>query len=300
MIPRFNSGRRNFLKFAGTLGLLTAAPAYAFDIFKVLDPEGTSEDIQKAKQIFQGTGNILASTKELDFESELAIGESLALEGFRRFGMPKENKNLQKYVNLVGNSVARNSTRPKIPYHFVVIDSPLYNAFACPGGIIFVSATLCKSMKSEAELASVLAHEIAHVCHKHALKSIKRAKFLEGVTKITTANMKGEEGRKFKDMIGGLQDILFERGLDKKMEFEADFSGMAFAYRTGYTPKGLVNVLRMLKQKEQAATKKGSWFSTHPPLSDRIGKCSHRMGRYPDSSSLATVQSRFNTYRRFF
>jgi predicted Zn-dependent protease len=75
---------------------------------------------------------------------------------------------------------------------------------------------------------------------------------------------------------------------------------MAFAYRTGYTPKGLVNVLRMLKQKEQTATQRGSWFSTHPPLSDRIEKCSHRMGRYPDSSSLATVQGRFNTYRRFF
>ncbi len=299
MIKNINLQRRSFLKIAGSFSLFLSAPAYAFDIFKVIDPEGKSKDLQKAKQMLKGAGDIVASSKELDYESELAIGESLALEGFRRYGMPSKNKSVQKYVNLVGNAVARNSSRPKIPYHFVVVDSKLYNAFACPGGIIFVSSTLVKNMKSEAELACVLSHEVAHVCHKHALKSIKRAKFLEGVTKITTANMKGEEGRKFRNMIGGLQEVLFDKGLDKNMEFEADISGMEFAYRTGYNPDGLIKTLKMLKQKESAAQKKGSWFSTHPPLRDRLGRCNSRMASYPDFKDLASVGNRFSRYKKF-
>ena len=104
-------------------------------------------------------------------------------------------------------------------------------------------------MKSESELAGVLAHEIAHVTHKHALKAIKRARFFEGVGKITTINMKGEDGKKYRDMIGNLQNVLFDKGLDKNMEFEADLSGMEFAYRTGYNPEGLITILKRLKEK---------------------------------------------------
>lgn len=292
------TNRRNFIRFICSAGLVAASPAFAFDIFKALDPKGTSKDIQKAKTIFDGASNIISSATDMDYKSEFAIGESLALEGFKRYGIPVKNKNLQQYVNLIGNSVARNSLRPSIPYYFVVVDSPLYNAFACPGGIIFVSSALLKAMNDEAELACVLAHEVAHVGHKHALQSIKRAKFFEGVGKISTVNMKGEDGKKFRNMIGGLQETLFDKGLDQGMEYEADESGMEIAYRTGYNPKGLVRVLRMLKEKEETAKKKGSWFSTHPPLSERISKCIKSMEKYPDAKELAEVKKRFVKFRR--
>ena len=214
--------RRGFIKFIWAAGFVAASPAFAFDIFKVLDPKGKYKDIQKAKTIFDGASNIISSATDMDYKSEFAIGESLALEGFKRYGLPVKNKKLQEYVNLIGNSVARNSFRPSISYYFVVVDSPLYNAFACPGGIIFVSSALVKAMTYEADLACVLAHEVAHVGHKHALQSIKRAKFFEGVGKISTVNMKGEDGKKFRNMIGGLQETLFDKGLDQGMEHEAD------------------------------------------------------------------------------
>jgi predicted Zn-dependent protease len=102
------------------------------------------------RSLFTGVGDVVSSAGEIDYESERAIGESLALEGFARYGMPVADAALQKYVNLVGHAVARNSARPGIPYRFVVVDSPLYNAFAAPGGILFVSATLVKSVNSEA------------------------------------------------------------------------------------------------------------------------------------------------------
>lgn len=291
-------GRRSFLKLIPASALLLAGPAWAFDLFKVIDPEGKSKDLQRAKQILQGTSSILTSATGLDYKSELAIGESLALEGFRRYGMPVKNPGLQKYVNLVGKSVARNSGRSDIPYYFVVVDSPLYNAFACPGGIVFVSSTLMKAMRDESELAGVLAHEVAHVGHKHALQSIRRAKFFEGVAKISTANMKGEDGKKFQDMIGSLQSVLFDRGLDKNMEFEADLSGMDLAYRTGYSPEGFLRVLYMLKRREKTAQRNGSWFSTHPPLLERIQRCEQRKNAFVDTAGLAEVRERFESYRK--
>lgn len=289
--------RRRFLHLLGPLTWILADPVAAFDLFKVIDPEGKSEDIQKAKQIMQGASSILTSATELDFQSEFAIGESLALEGFKRYGMPVNNRELQKYITLVGNTVARNALRADIPYYFVLIDSGLYNAFACPGGIIFISSTLFKAMNDESELATVLAHEVAHVSHKHALQSIRRAKFFEGVGKITTANMKGADGEKFRNMIGGLQDVLFDQGLDKNMEFEADLSGMECAYRTGYDPTGFIRVLQMLQSRQSVATQKGSWFSTHPPLAERIRKCRAKNRDYPDAGTLAVVKERFLTYR---
>ncbi len=289
--------RRGLLHMLGPLALLLADPALALDLFKVLDPEGKSKDLQKAKQIVQGAGSIMASATDLDYKSEFAIGESLALEGFKRYGLPVKNKEVQKYITLVGNTVARNALRTDIPYYFVLVNSSLYNAFACPGGIIFLSAALFKAMNDESELATVLAHEVAHVSHKHALQSIRRAKFFEGVGQITTANMKGADGQKFRNMIGGLQDVLFDQGLDQNMEFEADLSGMECAYRTGYDPTGFVRVLEMLQTRQGGADKKGSWFSTHPPLPERIQKCRSKTADYPDAKTLATVKERFIAYR---
>ena len=258
---------------------------------KLLDPES------KESKMLSGAVSILGSTSEMDYKSERTIGESLALEGFRRYGLPVKDPALQEYVNLVGNAVARNSGRPEIPYNFVVVESPLQNAFSCPGGIIFISSGLLKTIKSEDQLAGVLAHEVAHVGHKHALKSIQRAQFFNGVGKITAATMEGEKGKEFESMIGSLQDTLFDKGLDQGMEFEADVGALETAYRTGYDPNGFVEVLKQLKRIQSHSTQKGSWFSTHPPLSERIRKCEGQLRRYPDAKSLAHLPDRFLKYQ---
>lgn len=259
---------------------------------KLLNPES------KESKILSGAVSLLGSASEIDYKSERTIGESLALEGFRRYGLPVKDKALQKYVNLVGNSVAMNSERPGITYNFVVVESPLQNAFSCPGGIIFISSGLMKTIRSEDQLAGILAHEVAHVGHKHALKSIQRAQFFNGVGKITSATMEGEKGEQFENMIGGLQDTLFDKGLDQNMEFEADASAMETAYRTGYDPNGLIQVLKELKRIQSGSTRKGSWFSTHPPLQQRIQNCQGQLRKYPDAKSLAHLPNRFQQYQK--
>jgi predicted Zn-dependent protease len=251
------------------------------------------------KQVFEGVSDVFTSVSDIPYSEERKIGETLALEGLQRYGMPVDDLNIQKYVNLVGNALGQNSDRPDIPYRFVVVESPIYNAFSCPGGIIFVTSELVKSMNNESELAGVLAHEIAHVTHKHALQSLKKAKFFEGGAKIATANMKGEKGMQYQQMIGDLQNILFDKGLDKSMEFEADRTGMEIAYKTGYNPEGLINVLRMLQQKQGTSQESGSWYSTHPPLNTRISNTQGQLRQYPDYNRMATVENRFQHYVQF-
>lgn len=256
------------------------------------------ERLERRFKILEGIGSLLASAGEIDYESERTIGESLALEGFGRYGMPVDDPELQRYVNLVGLAVARNSIRPSLPYRFVVVESPLQNAFSCPRGIIFLSSALLKTIHTEAQLACILAHEAAHVGHKHALQAIKRARFFQGVGKITAATMKGEKGKQFEDLIGDLQSILFDRGLDQNMEFEADLTAMETVYRTGYGPNGMIEVLRALKRIEARSEKRGSWFSTHPPLRQRIEKCETQLRRYPDWRKMTHLPDRFYTYRK--
>jgi predicted Zn-dependent protease len=260
------------------------------------NPPREKSRLERRLDLLQGVGTLLSSSKEIDYESERTIGESLALEGFQRYGMPVRDPELQTYVNTVGMAVARNSLRPGIPYRFVVIESDLQNAFSCPGGIIFLSYGLLNTIKTESQLACVLAHEVGHVGHKHALKSIQRARFFQGVGKITATAMKGEKGQQFESMIGDLQTVLFDKGLDQNMEFEADLAGMETAYRTGYDPHGMIEVLEELERIEASSTKQGSWFSTHPPLSQRIAKCRAQLSNYPDSSSLAQLPERYSKY----
>ncbi len=268
----------------------TSASAGFFDVLQeVLKPDS------KEGQILSGATQILSSSQEIDYPTERVIGEGLALEGLQRFGNPVKNEALQKYVNLVGSAVAENSKRATIPYQFAVLDSPVQNAFAVPGGVVFVSRALVSILDNEAELAAVLAHEVGHVAAKHALKSTQRAQFFQGVGSVTAASVGGNKGKMFASAIGDMQAVLFDKGLDKEMECEADLAAMETTYRTGYDPSALIRVLEKLQKLEaSSANKKGSWFSTHPPLSERIARLQTQLLNYPDYGTLARVPERFS------
>lgn len=249
----------------------------------------------KESKILGGATQLFSSATEIDYPTERNIGESLALEGLQRFGKPLKNEYLQQYVNKVGTAVVINSKRSTIPYQFAVIDSKVQNAFAVPGGIIFVSQALVSILENEAELAAILAHEVGHVAEKHALKSTQRAQFFQGIGTITAATVRGNKGKQFASAISDMQAVLFDKGLDKNMEFEADLAAMETTYRTGYDPAAMITVLEKLQKLEASSKdKKGSWFSTHPPLDERIMRLKSELHKYPDHSTLATVAARFD------
>lgn len=278
--------RRYLLIFCSLAVAATANAAWLDELQKLADPES------KERKILSGTTQVLSSSKEIDYATERTIGEALALESMQRFGRPVDNESVQQYVNLVGAVVAQSSLRSTIPYHFTVLDSPVQNAFAAPGGVIFISKALLATLVDEAELAAVLAHEIGHVAAKHALKSTQRAQFLQGVGTITAATS-GSKGKEYQALIGDLQSNLFDQGLDKAMEFEADRAAMETTYRAGYNPLAMIRVLERLKKLEVSSVKKGSWFSTHPPLNERIARLKREGSRYPDAATLAELPARF-------
>ena len=132
--------KRYILIFCCLSVAVTTNAAWMDELQKLADPES------KERKILSGTTQVISSSKEIDYATERTIGEALAMESMQRFGRPVDNENLQQYVNLVGAVVAQSSLRSTIPYRFTVLDSPVQNAFAAPGGVIFIIRALLATL----------------------------------------------------------------------------------------------------------------------------------------------------------
>ena len=237
----------------------------------------------KAAQSFQPIG----------IDEEIAIGQGVAIEAFSRFGGEYKNDALTTYVNLVGKTVAEVSDRPELTYRFAILNSREQNAFAAPGGYIFVTIGLLKTLKNEAELAGVLAHEVAHVTQKHMLNTLQRSAILSSVSEFSLSAM-NKDPQLFSNVIDAATDMLFEKGLDKELELEADSYGIEFAYRAGYHPNGLRIYLATLKAQEGKADSR--FFSTHPSTSERLARAKDIAARYTDAGKFPYLAKRFRAH----
>lgn len=295
------------------LALILCSPSYSFDpfgdILKGLEPppkepaketpkEQTQQDSTSTKQskpggvlgILQGAGQLVQALQPIGYKEEMAIGGSVALEVFSRFGGPYKDPNLENYITLVGNAVARVSDRADIPYYFAIVNSPQPNAFAAPGGYVFVSIGLMRMLKNEAELAGVLGHEVAHITNRHALKTMERSKTLQGISNLTTSVM-NENPAMFNKIIGDMTETLFTKGLDKEMEYDADLTGTEYAYRAGYYPKGLQDFLKILGSKTSSTS--SVFFSTHPSPAARNARLEQKMNIYKEAALAPVLTRRF-------
>jgi len=227
------------------------------------------EKKKKGFGLFEKGLKLFKALQPIGYDEELALGGAVAIEVFQRFGGSYNDPKVLKYVNLVGNAVAQFSDRPNISYHFSVLNSEQPNAFAAPGGYVFVTVGLLKNVRNEAELAGVLGHEIAHVSEKHALKTIQRGKTLKGIGEFSLSVM-NKDPKLFASIIGELTGMLFQRGLDRSMEFEADRIGTEYATRVGYNAMGLRDFLNTLRREEGQV--KSIFFQTHPSVGTRVSR----------------------------
>jgi predicted Zn-dependent protease len=187
-----------------------------------------------------------------------------------------KDEELQRYVNNVGRWLAAQTERPDLPWHFGVMDAPQLNAFAVPGGTIFVTRGLVARMKSEAELAGVLAHEIAHVLRKHHLKAIQKgAQTALAGDALSTAIKNGNSAARDKLISFGTE--MYARGLDKDDELEADRLGVVIAARAGYDAYGLPGVLQTLQAMNPADSGLALMFKTHPAPGARLDALAEKM-----------------------
>jgi beta-barrel assembly-enhancing protease len=202
---------------------------------------------------------------------------------------------LQRYVNLVGNWVALQSGRKDLTWRFGVLDTDDINAFAAPGGYIFVTKGLYRLLNNEAELAGVLGHEIAHVTKKHHLTVLKQSSLIGALGQVA-GNKAQNSDQLVQNLIGNGAEIM-ARGLDKNAEFEADRVGMVFAARAGYEPWGLPEVLQDMAALPAKDERTSLLFKTHPLPADRLAKLGESVDGRLDGVQGKDLASRFYRIR---
>jgi predicted Zn-dependent protease len=237
-------------------GLLAAPPAQAqfnLNINKLLD---TAKNVGKA-------------TGEIDEREEIEIGSDMAARLLGAAPLAAD-AGLQRYVNQVGRWLASQTERPDLPWRFGVLEAPQLNAFATPGGHIFVTRGLVARLKNEAELAGVLAHEIAHVLRKHHLKAIQKTAQLELANTAISTFARQDRNTPAREKLLAAGSEIFARGLDKSDELEADRLGVVIAARGGYDAYGLPAVLHTLQAMNPEDSGLALMFKTHPAPAERL------------------------------
>lgn len=219
---------------------------------------------------------------------EIAIGRQIAGNLLGAAPLVKDDK-LQKYVNRIGRWVATQSERPDLPWHFGVIQSEDVNAFAAPGGYIFITLGLYRTFQSEADLAGVLGHEVGHVIRQHHLKILQQSKLVDAGSKALSKSVGGND--KVQQLIGSGAEIV-ARGLDKDAEFEADRIGVVLATRAGYDAYGLPSVLQLIGHAAKDDDRVALLFKTHPLPEDRLNKLGSAMGDRFDRVKGLTLEKR--------
>ena len=222
-------------------------------------------------------------------EQEARIGQQLAGDLLGAAPLVKDDR-LQNYVNLVGQWVAQQAGRNDVTWRFGVIESDDINAFAAPGGYVFVTKGLYRLLDNEAELAGVLGHEIAHVARKHHLKVLKKSTLIGELGKAA-GNKTRNSDEAVQNLVGNGAEML-ARGLDKDAEFEADRIGMVLAARAGYTPWGLPDVLQEMASLPAKDSRTSFLYKTHPHPADRLAKLGEAVG-----DRLDAVEGRDNAAR---
>ncbi len=234
-------------------------------------------------------GNLLSGLGGVSQEEEIAIGRQIAGNLVGASPLVKD-KRLQKYVNNVGRWVASQSERPDLPWHFGVIESNDVNAFAAPGGYIFLTRGLYRLLANEAELAGVLAHEAGHVIRQHHLKILQQSRLVDMGGKLI-AKQVGDNNAAQK-LIGSGAEVV-ARSLDKGAEFEADRIAVVLSTRAGYDAFAFPEVLQQIGHFAKDDGNVALLFKTHPHPDDRLEKLGLAMGDRFDTVKGQTLEKRF-------
>jgi len=201
-------------------------------------------------------------------EEEVTIGKEVASRMIGYF-KPWDNEKAAAYVRRVGELVSMQSERQDVKYYFEVLDTDDVNAFAAPGGYIFVTRGLLETINTEAELAGVLGHEVGHVAGRHVCKQLETNKQMQAA--VSEARNFTPGSAYVTQVAGEMAKTLIDRGLSISDENDADRRGITYAYAAGYPADGLKIALEALQKLSDPANEKRAWLErTHPPLADRI------------------------------
>ena len=213
---------------------------------------------------------------------EQEIGEEQHPQVLMQFGGPYDDAELQSYVSRIGDELAAVSELPELDFTFTVLNSEVINAFALPGGYVYITRGLLALADNEAELAGVMAHEIGHVTARHSAQRYSRGVLAQGSLAIGTVLAGVLGGGAAADLVqqaGGLGAQAYLAGYSRDQEFQADELGVRYMARAGYDPTAMSSFLEKLERNDQlrrrlsdraGADPASSWFATHPRTPDRV------------------------------
>jgi predicted Zn-dependent protease len=265
-----------------SLVMALLAPASVF----AEDPEKDPDQI--------GNRNVSGKVNFYSIEKEIALGKQLASQVERQAKIINDPV-IAEYVNRVGQNLVRNSDA-KVPFTIKVIDSEEVNAFALPGGFFFVNSGLVIKADNEAELAGVMAHEIAHVAARHGTRQATRGEIaqLGMIPLIFVGGWTGYGLYQAASVLVPVGFLKFSRGF----ESEADMLGLEYMYKAGYDPTAFVDFFEKIETLEKR--KPGTMskvFSTHPPTDSRIVEAQKNIQQLKAKPEYVLTTSEFNDIR---
>ncbi len=226
--------------------------------------------------------NSVTGQQDLMFYSadrDVAMGQKYAPEIEKALGGRLPDENLQSYVNRVGQKLACVCHRPDIAYHFAVVDQETENAFAVPGGYVYITSGLLDKLESEAQLAAILGHEIGHVVARDTMVALSRQKVMWAALGAALLS-------ESPDAVGG---TLFTANVlslqySRDDEHDADLAGLDYMVDAGYDPNGMVQTMRILQSLQEV--RPIEFFATHPNPENRILYIEERIERWYSSYEL--------------
>jgi hypothetical protein len=220
-------------------------------------------------------------------QEEALLGAEVSARIRTRYGVVQDPA-VHRYITQVGLALAQGSTRPALPWTFVVLDTDGVNAFAAPGGYVHITRGALALIKNEAELAGVLGHEIIHVTEKHTIRAIQKNKAVQ----MGAAETLSGSSSLMQRAVNATYDNIVERGFGRAEENESDEHGVVLANKTGYAPNGLNSFLTTLKDRNKDSKEKRGLFASHPEMQERLDRISKEIATQK-LTATATVQARF-------
>lgn len=211
---------------------------------------------------------------------EVGVGQGVVENVEQQYPVYK-NAEVNRYISGLGQQIVGICDRKDVTYHFTVLDTPVVNAFAAPGGFVFVTTGLLKAAENEAEVVAVMGHEVGHVVARHGAQRIQSQYGIALAAQLAGLDKQSEL---FQGMVGLGVNVALQ-GYSRENELEADHYGALYAARLGYDPHGEVTFFEKLKKLE-----KGNpgileqWLASHPPTAVRIQEFEKTKGELPSLS----------------
>jgi predicted Zn-dependent protease len=252
-------------------------------------------DTNTAAAIVQSSEAIGKAAEDITPEQEYYIGRAVGANILSSYKLYNDRPALTAYLNKICGAIVINSPKPDIynGYHVNILDSQEINAFATSGGHIFVTRGLIGSAGSEDALAGVIAHEIAHIQLQHSIKAITNSRINQAlmVTAVSAAGVAADMDVKeltdvFNQSVGEIVNTLLNKGYSREQEYDADSAALSLLAAAGYSPSGLIDMLRQLEKTQGSHA--GGFNKTHPSPAERLSSAQKSAGNYqaPDTRSF--------------